>query len=220
MEPQAVTAPLRADAERNRQRLLAAARELFAQRGVDVSLDDIARHAGVGVGTAYRRFPNKHALIEELMVEKLEELGRIARRCLEEEDDPWAGLTGYLEQALDLQCRHRGLKDVLFSSSEEHARLAEVRARLAPIITALVERAVAAGVVRPDLQASDVPLLSIMLSTAGDFARDVEPELHRRYLQIVLDGLRPAREASTPLAVDALEIGEFQQAMSRWHRRR
>ena len=74
-------APLRADAERNRQRLLEAARELFAERGLDVTLDEIARHAGVGTGTAYRRFPNKDALIEALMVERFGELRRSPRNA-------------------------------------------------------------------------------------------------------------------------------------------
>ena len=72
-------APLRADAERNRQRLLVAAKELFATRGLHVTLDDIARHAGVGTGTAYRRFPNKDALIEALMADRIHEIGAIAR---------------------------------------------------------------------------------------------------------------------------------------------
>ena len=73
-----MTAPLRADAERNRRRLLDAASELFSRRGLEVTLDDIARHAGVGVGTAYRRFPNKDALIEELMTERIDTLRAIA----------------------------------------------------------------------------------------------------------------------------------------------
>src|SRR4051812_30038144 len=77
-------APLRADAERNRQRILDAAREVFADRGLDVTLDEIARHAGVGVGTAYRRFPNKEALVEALMVERIGELEQLARECLEQ----------------------------------------------------------------------------------------------------------------------------------------
>src|SRR5215212_8386823 len=106
-------APLRADAERNRERILDAAREVFAERGLDVTLDEVARHAGVGVGTAYRRFPNKHVLIEALMIERIAELEATARECLAD-PDPWNGVATYLERALAQQAADRGLKEVLF----------------------------------------------------------------------------------------------------------
>jgi AcrR family transcriptional regulator len=209
-----MTAPLRADAERNRQRLLAAATELFATRGLDVTLDDIARHAGVGTGTAYRRFSNKGALIEALMVERIGELAAIANECLEE-PDPWVGLTSYLERALELMASDRGLKDVLFGAGRGRERVLHARRAIGPPVTKLVRRAVAAGAVRTDMETSDVPLISFMLHTVVEFGRDVEPELYRRYLAIVLDGLRP-RDDLEPLPVDALEIPVFQAAMSRW----
>ncbi len=206
--------PLRADAERNRQRLLAAAKELFAARGLDVTLDEIARHAGVGTGTAYRRFPNKDALIEALMADRINELGAIAQECLDD-PDPWRGIAGYFERALTLQAADRGLKEVLFSSGRGRERVGHARRALAPVVTKLVGRAVAAGVVRSDLSTSDVPLINFMLNTVVDFGRGVEPELYRRYLAIVLDGLRP-RDDLEPLPVKALRIPEFQEAMARW----
>ena len=206
--------PLRADAERNRQRLLISAKELFAERGVDVTLDEIARHAGVGTGTAYRRFPNKDALIEALMADRIGELAAIAEECLED-PDPWRGLAGYFERALALQASDRGLKDVLFSPGRGRDRVAHARRSLAPIVTRLVRRAVDAGVVRGDIATSDVPVINFMLNTVVDFGRDVEPELYRRYLTIVLDGLRP-REDPTPLPVEALKIPAFQEALARW----
>jgi AcrR family transcriptional regulator len=209
-----MTAPLRADAERNRQRLLAAAREVFATRGLDVTLDDIARHAGVGTGTAYRRFSNKDALIEALMADRISELAAIAEECLED-PDPWRGLAGYFERALALQASDRGLKDVLFSPGRGRDRVAHARRSLAPIVTRLVRRAVDAGVVRADVGTSDVPVINFMLNTVVDFGRDVEPELYRRYLTIVLDGLRP-RDDPTPLPVEAMKIPAFQEALARW----
>jgi AcrR family transcriptional regulator len=212
-----VTVPLRADAERNRQRLLAAAKDLFATRGLDVTLDEIARHAGVGTGTAYRRFPNKDALIEALMVERIDELGAIARECLDE-PDPWRGLAGFFERALALQVADRGLKDVLFSPGRGRERVAHAREALAPIVAQLVQRAVAAGAVRDDLSTSDVPVVNFMLHTVVDLSRDVEPELYKRYLAIVLDGMRP-RDDLDPLPVDALEVPVFQQAMANWPRK-
>jgi AcrR family transcriptional regulator len=209
-----MTAPLRADAERNRQRLLAAAKELFMTRGLDVTLDDVARHAGVGTGTAYRRFPNKDALIDALMVDRIGELGKLAEECLED-PDPWKGLTGYFERALALQAADRGLKDVLFSSGRGRERSVQARKAIAPVVTKLVKRAIEAGVVRSDMSTSDVPLINFMLNTVVDFGRGVEPDLYKRYLAIVLDGLRP-RDDLQPLPVDALAVGAFQDALARW----
>jgi AcrR family transcriptional regulator len=209
-----VVAPLRADAERNRRRILAAAKDLFATRGLDVTLDEIARHAGVGTGTAYRRFPNKDALIDALMVDRVGELADIARDCLEE-PDPWVGLTGYLERALAVQAADRGLKEVLFSSGRGRERSNQARQQIAPVVTKLVRRAKEAGVVRQDFETSDVPLINFMINTLVDFGRDVEPDLYKRYLAIVIDGLRP-REDLEPLPVPALKVPTFQEALARW----
>jgi AcrR family transcriptional regulator len=207
--------PLRADAERNRRRLLDAAREVFATQGLEVTLDEIARAAGVGTGTAYRRFPNKDVLIEELMVERLGELVTLAEECLAE-PDPWIALTSYFERALELQVADRGLKEILFSSGRGREPVVAARRKLAPVVTKLVKRAIDAGVVREDMATSDVPLINLMLNVVVDFGRGMEPELYKRYLAIVLDGLRPQRDAPTPLPVDALKIPELQQAMARY----
>jgi AcrR family transcriptional regulator len=209
-----VTAPLRADAERNRQRLLTAAKDLFATRGLDVTLDDVARHAGVGTGTAYRRFRNKDALIDALMVDRIGELAQIAKECLEE-PDPWFGLTSFFDRALALQAADRGLKEVLFSSGRGRERSNHARLAIAPVVTKLVARAKEAGVVRSDIDTTDVPLINIMLNTTVDFSRDIEPDLYKRYLGIVLDGLRP-RDDLAPLPVDPLPVPDFQDAMARW----
>jgi AcrR family transcriptional regulator len=209
-----VTAPLRADAERNRQRLLAAAKELFATRGLDVTLDEVARHAGVGTGTAYRRFPNKDALIDALMVDRIGEVAAIAEECLKRED-PWLGLTGFFEGALALQAADRGLKEVLFSSGRGRERSAHARRQIGPVVTKLVRRALEAGAVREDFAATDVPIINFMLTTIVDLSRDIEPDLYRRYLAIVLDGLKP-RDDVEPLPVEALGFPAFQEAQARW----
>lgn len=214
-----VPVPLRADAERNRQRLLASARELFTERGLDVTLDEIARHAGVGTGTAYRRFANKDELVETLMVDRLDELAAIARECLAD-PDPWRGLSGYFERALAKQAADRGLKDVLFTQARGGEGVAAARAKLAPTVTKLVKRAIDAGAVRADFATSDVPLIIFMLNTIVDFGRDSEPELYRRYLAVVLDGLRPAREGPTPLPLAAVPIADFQKMLAGLKQRR
>jgi AcrR family transcriptional regulator len=209
-----VTAPLRADAERNRQRLMAAAKDLFRTRGLDVTLDDIARHAGVGTGTAYRRFPNKDALIDALMVDRIGEMADIARECLDE-PDPWLGLSGFFHRALALQAADRGLKEVLFSSGRGRERSDQARQQIAPVVGRLVARAVQAGAVRSDMSTTDAALINFMLNTVVDFGRDVEPDLYKRYLAIVLDGLRP-RDDLEPLPVAPLKVTVFQDALARW----
>src|SRR3954466_1605757 len=104
--------PLRKDAERNRQRLLAAARELFAECGLDVTLNDIAHHAGVGIGTAYRRFANKGEVIDALFEEGLQNLAAVAHDALED-PDAWQGLVMFLERSLHLQFGDRGLNQLM-----------------------------------------------------------------------------------------------------------
>jgi AcrR family transcriptional regulator len=204
---------LRADARRNRQRLLDAAREVFAAQGLDVTLDEIARHAGVGTGTAYRRFANKHVLIEELMVDRLGDVEKIVRECLEERD-AWLGLSGFFERTLAMMASDRGLRDVMFSAGRGGERLAEARQNVARMTAKLLRRSVEAGVVRSDLAPTDLALINLMLNTLIDFGRDVEPELYRRFLAITLDGLRPQRDGAAPLPVAPLDLPRFAQVLA------
>ena len=194
--------PLRADAERNRQRILNAAGELFAAKGLSVGLDEIARHAGVGVATAYRRYPDKEQLIRELFEERLGHLVARAEQALADED-PWAGLVGFMESTVELQSTNRGLKELVFGSKRCVALTARTRASLAPLIDELVLRTQASGDVRADLEATDVPLMQFMLSSLADFTGPGAPGLWRRYVGIMLDGLRAS--AASPLAVPPLD---------------
>src|SRR4051812_10929719 len=123
--------PLRADAVRNRQRLIDAARELFAERGFDVTLDDIAKHAGVGVGTAYRRFAHKDDLIDALFEEELAKIVEVADAAAAHED-PWEGLVYWLEHLTEMQVANRGLKSVMTSSARGQDRGAAGRAQIGP----------------------------------------------------------------------------------------
>ena len=148
------------------------------------------------------------------MVDRIGEIAEIAKECLED-PDPWVGLTSYFDRALALQAADRGLKEVLFSAGRGRERSNQARRAIAPVVTKLVARAKEAGVVRSDIDTSDVPLINFMLNTIVDFSRDVEPELYRRYLAIVLDGLRP-RDDLEPLPVAPLHVTEFQDAMARW----
>src|SRR3954447_11455475 len=152
--------PLRADAERNRARLLEAARVLFAERGLDVTMDEIAHRAGVGVGTAYRRFGSRDERMGALFEERMEEYVAIAEEALRE-PEPWDGLVGFLERSTAMQAADRGLKDLVFAHSHALARVMRVRERVLPLVEQLVERAQAAGALRADLSARDMPLISL-----------------------------------------------------------
>lgn len=206
--------PLRRDAERNRQRILQAANEVFAERGLGVTMDDIAERAGVGVGTVYRRFPEKELLVEALFEDRIEELVSLAQQALAE-DDPWEALVGFLERSQALQACNRGLKELLLSTRYGRERVVRVRERMVPLATALVERAQASGQLRPDVEATDVPLIHVMLGGIVDFTRDVDPDTWRRVLAIIVDGLR-ARESLTPLEAPALELDQVDRAMRAW----
>lgn len=207
--------PLRRDAERNRRRILDAAAAVFAERGLGVTMDDIAHHAGVGVGTIYRRFPDKEELIDALFVDRIEALAALAEQGLAH-DDPWDGLVWFMEQALVEQQRDRGLKELVLGATRGHGPTGHARERLAPIVTALFHRARASGQLRDDVEGVDTPVLQLMLGSVLDFSREVEPELWRRFLVIVLDGLSARRDGATPLPVAALDDDQVDRAMASW----
>ncbi|GAA2411380.1 TetR/AcrR family transcriptional regulator [Actinomadura vinacea] len=205
--------PLRADAERNRQRVIAAAQELFARRGLDVTLDDIARHAGVGVGTAYRRFANREELIDAVFEGALQHLIALAEQALAHED-PWEGLVQlFLATGQDF-ADDRGLRQALLESTHGKDRAAAARERLTPAVSAVITRAQQAGQLRDDIEPSDFPLIQLMLGAVTQHSRNVAPELWKRYLTLILDGLRRDRDHPTPLAHPALDQDEFDQTMT------
>jgi AcrR family transcriptional regulator len=207
--------PLRRDAERNRQRILEVAREAFAEDGLAVTLDEIARRAGVGVGTVYRRFPDKEQLIDALFEERIGEMVALAEAALRCED-AWAGLVSFLESATAAHADDRGLKEVALSGVHGLERVARARDLMAPLVTRLVARAQEQGQLRPDLQPTDLPLLQLMLGSLSECTRDVDPEVWRRYLGILTDGLRTSRAAPTPLAPAGLQLDQVQRTMRCW----
>ena len=187
---------LRRDAVRNRARLVASARELFAQRGVDVPVEEITHHAGLGMGTLYRHFPTKEDLVDAVLDEAFAEILRVAEQAAADED-AWRGLTGFLEQSLELHTQHRGVKDILAvrEHGAEHAR--RMRARIRPLLTQMIERAQEQGSLRRDFTTEDLPLVFWSLSGVNDATAAVAPDHWRRYLALVLDGLRA--QGATPL---------------------
>lgn len=204
--------PLRRDAERNRLRILEAAREEFAEHGLRASHDDIARRAGVGVGTVYRRFPDKEQLIDALFEQRMEEIAALADEGLEMED-PWDGLVHFYVGAMDLQTTDRGLKELVLGTACGHTRVTRARERIGPKAERLVERARAAGAVRDDLAVTDLPILQLAAAAIAEATRDVAPDVWRRTLTLMLDGLRPERSGTTPFPVPALDQEQFATAM-------
>ena len=205
--------PLRRDAERNRQRILDAARELFAEQGLGVTLNDIAHHAGVGVGTVYRRFPDKTQLIEELFEQRLEDLLSLAHRALDD-PDPWQAIKTFLQQALELQANDRGVKDLITASTDGLERVARIRSRMLPIGVELIRRAQEAGQIHGDVSPADLPVIQLMLSTLIDASRDVSPDLWRRYLGIITRGLSAHPDQEPEGEIPPLEPGQVDHVMS------
>jgi AcrR family transcriptional regulator len=207
--------PLRADAERNRRRILVAAAEVFAKRGLDAGLDEIARHAGVGTGTVYRRFPDKAILIDALFESQIDNLIEVAETALAM-PDAWDGLVHFLEKSIEMQQADRGLKELLFGEgcpgAAQHggSRFANKIDRLHPTIAEIVDRAKAAGQLRADVSVTDLAVLQFMLHGVGTFAAAVEPQLWRRQLAISLDGLRAERVAATPLPLVPLSLDQLE----------
>jgi AcrR family transcriptional regulator len=210
--------PLRADAERNRARILAAAAEVFAERGLDVSLDEIAAHAGVGVGTVYRRFPDKDALIDALFEEKIDRAVELADRALEIED-PWEAFTTFMRGMCRMQAGDRGFKDALLVRDRGRERVAGARERIAPRAMQLLTRAQEAGAIRPDLGPFDVPMLNLCVSLIADRTRDVAPDYWERVLTIIIDGIS-AKGPTSPMPVEPLDRDTFTEALASGRRRR
>ena len=204
--------PLRRDAERNRQRILKAAAEAFNERGLEVSLDEIARYAGVGVGTVYRRFRTKEELVEALFMDRLDDVAAIADDAFEAAE-PWDGLVSFMERMAELMAGDLGLRQMLMFAAYGRDLVAIARERNAPLVERLVQRAQAAGQLRADVRPTDVPFIVFMLTEATHLVNAANPDIWRRYLTLILDGMRPGREGVTPLPVAALLPEEMEKSM-------
>jgi AcrR family transcriptional regulator len=188
--------PLRADAERNRHRIIDAARQVFAEEGLGAGVDSIARAAGVGVGTLYRRFPTK----QELLVATIEDgATRIADEvaALHAVDDPWEAFAAALHAFAGAIARDRGFYEVIHGEPELLPIAREKKQQLLANLEVLLRRAQDAGTVRSDIVIEDVPALCMVAARLPGWRLDCQPELWTRYLALLFDGLRP--EGARPL---------------------
>jgi AcrR family transcriptional regulator len=187
---------LRADARRNREAVIAAAKKLFADEGLDAQMPDVAKVAGVGVGTVYRHFPTKDDLIAALAAERFERLADKAREALERED-PWEGVCDFIRFAARIQADDRGLCEVM-GSRPEVMDPAATAAGLPDLCGALVKRAQRSGQLRRDLAWEDIPMIACGLGRITQTT--VGPATGRwpRLVEIILDGLRAPGSAKLP----------------------
>ncbi|MFI6096497.1 TetR/AcrR family transcriptional regulator [Lentzea sp. NPDC051213] len=211
-----MSTPRRRDAQANLARVLAAAAEVFAERGCSATLADVAKAAGVGVATVYRTFETKDDLIYAVYEPKVAQTRQQAREA-SEDPDPWRGIVSHLEQSVPTLAADRGFRELLSGSYGETLGWSRPRTphRLAKLVEdshnqtgqhleRLVDRAREAGLVRDDLVAGDLLLLSMAVHTAVEFGGPTHPLLYRRMIGFLLDGIRPSREGPTPLAEPGL----------------
>lgn len=184
--------PLRADAARNRAAIVKAARHVFGRNGREAQMDDVARRAKVGVGTLYRHFPTKEALLAALAEDRFHQLAEHARDALAIAD-PWTALTTFIERGAALHASDLALSQA-FAERPGLMRASAAKAELQPLIERLVDEARAAGVLRADARWEDVPMTFCALGHVSGPPR----ASWQRMLALVLDGLRAPGAARLP----------------------
>jgi AcrR family transcriptional regulator len=201
------TSHLRSDAAENRGRILAVARELFAEHGLDVQMATVARRAGVGVATLYRRFPTKESLVTEVFADQF-------RACVASMDeamadpDPWRGLTAAIEKICAMQAGNRGFSAAVLESFPTAVDIEAERARAMDNIVVLIERAKKSGQLRADFVPDDLTL--VLMANNGIVADTPEAALaaSRRLVAYLLDSFRAehARPLPPPASVDLMDV--------------
>jgi AcrR family transcriptional regulator len=188
--PNQTERPLRSDARRNRERILSGARAVFAEYGSEAQMDDVARRAGVGVGTVYRHYPTKEALLVELVREKFKGFAVEARNALERDGEPFEVLADLMRSNAEALERDAGTQQVLAGAGEQiWIQAATEQSELLELTSQLVDRAQRAGTIRADATATDIGML--MCGVSATMAHPASGFDWRRHLDLVIDGLRP-----------------------------
>jgi AcrR family transcriptional regulator len=187
---------LRVDAERNRAALLDAAREVFAEHGLEAPLEEIALRAGVGIATLYRRFPNRSQLVAAALVGKVAKYAEAAQQALAI-PDPWAGFVSYVERICDLQAGDRGLSDLLSMALPGDEDIERLRRLANDRMAELIRRAKAAGRLRQEFSSEDLLLLLIAHAAVVHVTREDAPSAGRRFVALMLDAFGPQEGPSS-----------------------
>ena len=182
---------MRADARRNLEQLLAAARDLVAEKGAGVALDEVAQRAGVGIGTLYRRFPDRSALLTGVVLDALEDTRVAAERAAEEHDDAFEALAAYLRAALELRVS-AVIPQVLDVLDLEEPTLSAAREASARAAEALVDAAHVSGELPKDVTFADIGMMLVRIARPlpGPMPPELKHDLARRHLELFLRGLR------------------------------
>lgn len=196
---------LRADAERNRARVVEAARAVFAEQGLDASTNEIARRAGVGVATLFRRFPTRDDLLVATFAENMSAYAEAIEVAVAD-PDPWHGLCAYIERVCEMQAEDRGFADVLTMTFPTAKAFEEQRDRSVGQLTELIERAKATGRLRPDFVHQDLPLFLMANAGVVTGTRAAAPDAWRRMVGYLVQALaaetaRPLPDPPTPTQV-------------------
>jgi AcrR family transcriptional regulator len=190
--------PLRRDAQRNRDAILAAARQVFCDHGLEAPLEEIARRAGVGIGTLYRRFPSRVELLDAVLADTVQAHVDAAERALAMED-PWDGFAHYLEETCRLQAADRGLNDAMGMRFQGATAMEAAKARLFDVVAQVVDRAQQSGQLRADLTLEDLAFVSWANTRILPACRAAGvPDAWRRHLGILLNGFRADRAHPLP----------------------
>jgi AcrR family transcriptional regulator len=187
--------PQRVDARRNRERVLAAAAEVFGESGLKGQVEEVARRAGVGVGTVCRNFPTKQSLVEAVLTSMYASLLDRALEALEH-DDPGVAFERFFVALPEFQARHRAFGEEM--ANELPTSTQPLKEQLLQAITELVTRAQAAGAIRDDIGPADISMLFAGVAHATSLAGELQPVLRERYVRIIFDGLRPGDASTLP----------------------
>lgn len=190
---------LRADAQRNREAVIVAAREVFAEQGLEAPLEEIARRAGVGIGTLYRRFPTRLDLADAILASSVESVVTAAETALAFAD-PWDGFVYYLEETGRLQASDRGFNDMMSMRLPRATKAEAAKKRMFELTEAIIVRAQASGQLRADVTHEDLAFLTWANTRIMQATQGISPDAWRRHLGLLLDGFRAERANALPVA--------------------
>jgi AcrR family transcriptional regulator len=196
---------LRADAARNREAIVEAARAVFAEQGLDAPLDEIAKRAGTGNATLYRRFPTRSDLVAAVFAERMAAQVEAVETALDD-DDPWNGFASYIRAVAAMQADDRGIADLVHLDLSSAPEIEQLRARAYDGVVQLIGRAQEAGVLRADFTDQDVVLLLMANAGLVERAHGVTEEASARLTALLLDGLRAQAATAGPAAPSARRV--------------